>query len=227
MLAVMLGWLPRSFEGPQWDDAMPGTEAAQKQAEQRAAGEKPHHDKANHRSETAPPEDEAGLKEWLAPPGLMKEIGKETLFCLFPIGGAVLGYFLWLKVSPFSPYALEPAWLRVLGGVLMGYLVGGALIWGIRILGTLGFGKEAMGLGDVHLLAAIGAVLGPADAVLVFFIAPFMGLAYAIVTFGLSLLTKFRSQPIPYGPFLAAGALVLMIFRLPIVTWVIGLFQVG
>ena len=39
---------------------------------------------------------------------------------------------------------------------LTGYLVGGLWIWGMRILGTLGFGKEAMGLGDVHLLAAIG-----------------------------------------------------------------------
>ena len=45
-------------------------------------------------------------------------------------------------------------------GSLFGLLVGVALIWGIRILGTLGFGKEAMGLGDVHILAAVGAVAG-------------------------------------------------------------------
>lgn len=234
MVLVLFGLLPRSFEGPQWDEPMPGTEAAAQHAKQREAVAKPTEDQPpagenGDRSATAPPDDAEGLQEWLAPPGLKLEIGKELLFCLFPIVGAVLGWLLWLRISPFSPYqpnAHEPAWLRVLGGVVMGYLAGGGMIWGLRILGTLGFGKEAMGLGDVHLLAAIGAVLGPVDAGLTVVLAAFIAIAFAIVMFGVNLFSRGLSRPIPFGPFLAAGALAMMIFRFPVAAWVIGLFQI-
>ena len=59
---------------------------------------------------------------------------------------------------------------------IFGYLIGGLLIWGMRILGTLGFGKEAMGLGDVHLLAAVGAVTGWFVPSIAFFVAPIFAL---------------------------------------------------
>ena len=49
------------------------------------------------------------------------------------------------------------AWLHALAGAL----VGAAVILLIRFLGTLAFRKEAMGLGDVKLLAFIGALTGP------------------------------------------------------------------
>jgi leader peptidase (prepilin peptidase)/N-methyltransferase len=62
-------------------------------------------------------------------------------------------------------------------GSIWGYFVGCGIVWGIRILGTLAFGKEAMGLGDVHLMGAAGAVAGPVYVVVAFFVAPFFGLA--------------------------------------------------
>ena len=94
----------------------------------------------------------------------------------------------------------------------MGYLVGGATVWAIRILGTLGFGKEAMGLGDVHLMAAVGAVCGGSTAFLAFFVAPFIGLSYVVVAFGLGRLLRREVRAIPYGPHLAAATLLVMIF---------------
>jgi leader peptidase (prepilin peptidase)/N-methyltransferase len=106
-----------------------------------------------------------------------------------------------------------PLWLSVLGGVLLGYLVGGGVVWGTRIAGSLGFGKEAMGLGDVHLMAAVGACLGWIDAVLAFFLAAFVGVAWAVL--GVVAGGKVK-RSMPYGPFLAVATL-LVLFCKPLI----------
>ena len=92
-------------------------------------------------------------------------------------------------------------------GALYGYLIGGLMIWGTRIIGTFCFGREAMGLGDVHILAAVGAVGGWAVAVLAFFLAPFIALLWAFY-----LLIRRKQRELPYGPWLAVAALVAMVF---------------
>ena len=117
---------------------------------------------------------------------------------------------------PSPGQLLRLARVRVAAGVVWGYLIGATLIWAIRIMGTLGFGKEAMGLGDVHLLAAIGAVLGWRDATVVFFIAPFVGLSGTAVVAGVGKLVTGQVRVVPYGPFLAASALVWMLFQEPL-----------
>ena len=93
-------------------------------------------------------------------------------------------------------------------GSLWGYFVGCAIVWGVRIFGTFAFGKEAMGLGDVHLMGAAGAVIGPLPVVLAFFIAPFFGLSWA----GFQMFFK-KIRQIPYGPFLSLGIFVVMILH--------------
>jgi len=93
-------------------------------------------------------------------------------------------------------------------GSLWGYFVGCAIVWGVRIFGTLAFGKEAMGLGDVHLMGAAGAVIGPLPVVLAFFIAPFFGLSWA----GFQMFFK-KIRQIPYGPFLSLGIFVVIILH--------------
>ncbi|MCD4699962.1 MAG: A24 family peptidase, partial [Phycisphaerae bacterium] len=92
-------------------------------------------------------------------------------------------------------------------GAVFGLLIGIAWIWGARIFGTLGFGKEAMGMGDVHILAAVGAVAGWKVATLVFFVSPIFGLAWA-----LHLLIARGKRELPYGPWLALGTLVVLLF---------------
>lgn len=103
--------------------------------------------------------------------------------------------------------------LQVIGSTLAGYLMGGGLIWGIRILGSLGFGKEAMGLGDVHLLAAVGACLGWSDSIIVFFLAPFFGLLWAVFSIGLASIFRRSRRELPYGPHLAAATLTVILLR--------------
>lgn len=103
--------------------------------------------------------------------------------------------------------------LQVIGSTLAGYLMGGGLIWGIRILGSLGFGKEAMGLGDVHLLAAVGACLGWSDPIIIFFLAPFFGLLWAAFSIGLASIFRKTRRELPYGPHLAAATLTVILLR--------------
>jgi prepilin signal peptidase PulO-like enzyme (type II secretory pathway) len=64
-------------------------------------------------------------------------------------------------------------WQPVLGLAtgLAGWVIGGAIGWATRIVFTLIFGKEAFGLGDVHILAAIGAVAGWPVVLIGFFLA--------------------------------------------------------
>ena len=97
--------------------------------------------------------------------------------------------------------------LAGVGGALFGFLIGGACIWGTRILATLVVGREAMGMGDVHILAGVGAVTGWAVAVLAFFAAPVSGLLVVLYLF----VTR-RQRELPYGPWLALGTLLVMLF---------------
>jgi leader peptidase (prepilin peptidase)/N-methyltransferase len=107
-----------------------------------------------------------------------------------------------------APHYIAPIWLTVLAGVLLGYLLGGGIVWAIRILGSLGFGKEAMGLGDVHLMAAVGACLGWVDSALAFFAAAFVGLAWFLL--GTAFSGAFR-RTLPYGPYLAVATLLVVL----------------
>jgi leader peptidase (prepilin peptidase)/N-methyltransferase len=107
-------------------------------------------------------------------------------------------------------------WLAGLLGSLFGFMIGGGVVWAVRILGSLAFGREAMGLGDVHLMAAIGAVLGWTSPTVAFFVAPFFGLGYALVKLFLH-----RSREIPYGPFLSLATLLVMVLHDPIMDYLI------
>jgi len=189
--------LPRSFDEPAADVAVPpatGTPGSS------GAGTpaRPGNDAAGS------PAAAEGPEAWLAHPHPRREVLKEVLFLLPIVAGGALGYFLVGDLLDTGPV------MRALGGVVSGYFVGGGIVWATRILGTLGFGKEAMGLGDVHLLAAAGLVLGGPAAVLTFFIAPFFGLAWAAGSGAVAKLLKREARVIPYGPHLAAAALVVI-----------------
>jgi leader peptidase (prepilin peptidase)/N-methyltransferase len=113
----------------------------------------------------------------------------------------------------------EQKWLTGLLGSVFGYMIGAAVVWATRILGSLAFGKEAMGLGDVHLMAAVGAVLGWASPTIAFFVAPFIGLGWAVAR-----LLLHKEREIPYGPFLSVATLIVMIWHDPIVNYFLQAF---
>ncbi len=138
---------------------------------------------------------------------------KECMFVGFPMLGMLVGHYIVSRDMITQPEITASGWYYVLAGCTMGYLVGGGAIWACRILGTLAFGKEAMGLGDVHLLGAIGVVLGWHEVVfLSIFIAPILAI---LVTAALAIAASLKNgvaRVIPYGPYLAAAALIVLFF---------------
>ncbi len=154
------------------------------------------------------------MPELLTGPALRREIVKEVLFLLPPVVGAIVAATivslnptiatLWQSLLVYSPVAS-------LFGVILGALVGGFVVWAVRILATLGFGRIAMGLGDVHLMFGVGAALGAGQATVAFFLAPFAGIGFALYR-----LISGKGREVPYGPFLSFGAAGVMLFYCPI-----------
>lgn len=103
------------------------------------------------------------------------------------LGVGVAGSFLWPQVQRIGAYdrVLAPiaGWAHADAAILslVGAGVGGGIVYLTRILATQAFKKEAMGIGDVYLMAAVGAVLGWNAAILIFFAAPFLALPYGLV----------------------------------------------
>lgn len=95
---------------------------------------------------------------------------------------------------------------RALLSSLVGMAFGGGLIWAVRIVGTWALKQEAMGFGDVTLVAMMGSFLGWQSCLILFFLAPFAGVAIAV---GQWLLT--RQHEIWFGPFLCIGATITIV----------------
>ncbi|HEY2146938.1 MAG TPA: A24 family peptidase, partial [Pirellulales bacterium] len=98
-----------------------------------------------------------------------------------------------------------PHWQALLTA-LVGMAVGGLLIWIVRIVGSAVMGREAMGFGDVTLMAMIGTFLGWQPCFVVFFLAPFAGAAIGLAQW----LTN-RDPEIRFGPFLSLAAMVTIV----------------
>jgi len=104
----------------------------------------------------------------------------------------------WIAASPH---------LHGLAVSLVGLVVTGGVVWLVRIMGHWAVGREAMGFGDVILMALIGSFLGWQAGVMVFFLAPAVALVVVIFTF----LTR-RQREIPFGPYLSIAALIVVLF---------------
>lgn len=104
----------------------------------------------------------------------------------------------------------HPHWHGLISS-LAGIIVGGGSVILIRIAGHWALQREAMGFGDVVLMAMIGSFLGWQASLLVFFlVGPLCALLITIVT------STFRwNRAIPYGPYLSLGALVVILFWNP------------
>ena len=105
---------------------------------------------------------------------------------------------------------------------LVGMTAAGGLVWAIRIIASAVLRREAMGFGDVTLMAMLGAFLGWQACLVVFFFAPIVALAV-----GLIVLVLKRDNEIPYGPFLCLAALLVIVRWSSIWHWAAPRFEMG
>ena len=95
---------------------------------------------------------------------------------------------------------------NAVAGAIAGYLV----LWGVYWAFKLATGKEGMGYGDFKLLAAIGAWLGWQMLPLVIMLSSIVG---AVVGITLIVVARHgRNIPIPFGPYLAGGGLIALLW---------------
>lgn len=111
----------------------------------------------------------------------------------------------------------EPSWHASLGGLLLG----GGILWIVSEGYFRLTGREGMGGGDVKLLAMIGAFLGWRAVPITLLLASLSG---TLVGLGVMLARGSGARtPIPFGPFLAAGALCALFFGESLIRWYLGL----
>lgn len=121
---------------------------------------------------------------------------------------------LGLIVAPLNPYfSGGPAWLSWLWAA-RGAALGFGLCYATAVLGEKAFGKEAMGGGDIKLMAAIGAWSGAVGAFDCLMVGSLLGCLYSVPQVLAGRLK--RADPIPFGPFLSAGAVLNLFYVLPL-----------
>jgi leader peptidase (prepilin peptidase) / N-methyltransferase len=106
----------------------------------------------------------------------------------------------------------------------IGTLMGGGSLWLIGEAYYRYSGQEGMGGGDVKMLAMIGAFLGWKLAIVTLV---FSSIAGALI--GMLVLAIRRGglqYALPYGTFLALGALVASLYGDQIVEWYVGLYRI-
>lgn len=112
----------------------------------------------------------------------------------------------------FSTVA-APGWKDALLGVLLG----GGLLYGIAAAYFLVRREEGLGMGDVKMLALIGAFLGWKAVLVTLVLSSFSG---AIVGVGLIAAQRGGMRvAMPFGTFLALGALAAMLVGDPLIHW--------
>jgi leader peptidase (prepilin peptidase)/N-methyltransferase len=89
---------------------------------------------------------------------------------------------------------------------IAGIVVGGGSIWAVRLAGHWALKREAMGFGDVILMAMIGSFIGWQGTLIVFMFGMVLAVAVAVPMWFIR-----RDRELPYGPYLAGGTLILLL----------------
>ena len=167
------------------------------------------------------------LVVWLTPPGPLM-ISRLLLVCILIV---LFGIDLVHQILPNSitlPGIVAGVLLSVIAppglrDSLLGVLLGGGVLYAIAGAYYLWRREEGMGMGDVKMLAMIGAFLGWKAVLVTLVLASFSGAAIGLVLIAVQ--RGGMKLALPFGTFLSLGALAAMFAGEPLVAWYSGFFQ--
>ena len=140
-------------------------------------------------------------------------------FTVFGLIWGLLGAAVGMVIGETLPFA-------DLYGALVGACTGAGAIAIVGWLGELTFKKEAMGFGDVTLMATVGAALGPSRALLTIFLGALVGaVAFLGVVFPVVWVRRrraggeFEAPQVPFGVFMAPAAVIALLWGQPMIDW--------
>ena len=144
------------------------------------------------------------------------------------VGGMVLGVVFStvfaISFKNFHPEFLNINMYRPLFWSLSGLAFGFGLLWLIRFFGSKAFKREAMGMGDVFLMGAIGALFGPVAVLVTLILSSVFGSVVGLSMVALSKTRLGSFAEIPFGPYICLGCLAWMFWGDELVRWYMNLF---
>ena len=124
-----------------------------------------------------------------------------------------------IVVGLVASWFLPPGWLSS----LIGIAIGGGVLWAIAEAYYRIRGQEGLGMGDVKMLAMIGAFLGWPLTLVTLVFASFAG---SVVGVGLIATRRSTIQAaLPFGTFLALGAMAAALVGEPLLAWYLSLYR--
>lgn len=141
---------------------------------------------------------------------------------IFPLfSGAA--FFPDIKTFPLNRLEDYPVWLVSLIGAILGGLVGGGSLWLVGEIWKRLRGIDAMGLGDVKMMFAVGALLGWRLTILSIFLGAFSGAVIGVFVIARQKNKDLQTQ-IPFGIFLGIGSIISLLFGEQLIKWYIDNF---
>ena len=154
---------------------------------------------------------------------------------VIPDGFTVFGLFFVLASSVVALYLGEQGPFAGPYEALLGACAGAGLVAIVGWLGEVALKREAMGMGDVTLMAFAGAALGPTRAIITVFVGALLGaITFVAVVYPVARVrqTGYREQTelalggssfeaplVPFGVFLAPAALVTLLWGDVVLAW--------
>jgi len=102
--------------------------------------------------------------------------------------------------------------------------LGGGMLWTVRWAGTKVFKREAMGMGDVHLIIMLAMFLNWPAILLTIFLSAFAGSIGGTTAKLIQRKTHWKFE-IPYGPYIASGAIVAYFWGSKIILWYLSFYR--
>lgn len=111
------------------------------------------------------------------------------------------------------------AFLPSLIGAALGYV----LLWAVKLGAEKALKKPALGVGDIHMMAMVGAFLGATGAMVTIFLGSLLGILIGVPYMAIKSRGKVLGSYLPLGVFLAMGAAIAHGWGRHIIVWYTGL----